>query len=166
MEKILISSCLLGAKVRYHGGDAYFRHPLLERWAEEKRLISLCPEVQGGAPTPRPPSEIIGSGAGSFVLAKSAKIMNKEGADVTSIYINGANIVLENVKKNNLKMAILKENSPSCGSNFIYDGTFTNSKIPGMGVTAILLVQHGVKIFSENQLEEAEKYLCILETME
>ncbi|MFO1257555.1 MAG: DUF523 domain-containing protein [Gammaproteobacteria bacterium] len=160
---ILISSCLLGAKVRYHGGDAHCRHPLLERWISERRLISICPEILGGAPTPRAPSEIIGVGAGLSVLKNVAKIKNKEGSDVTSTYVKGAHIVLEKVRKNNIKMAILKDNSPSCGSHLIYDGTFTNQKILGMGIAATLLDQYGIKLFTENQLAEADNYLCTIE---
>lgn len=152
MEKILISSCLLGAKVRYHGGDAHCNHPLIERWLEEKRLVSLCPEVSAGASIPRAPSEIIGS-----------KIKNNEGADVSALYLHGAQLALEIVKTHHIKIAILKENSPSCGSHFIYDGTFTSNKIAGMGVTASLLTQHGIKIFSEEQLEEVEIYLNKIE---
>ena len=53
-----------------------------------------------------------------------------------------------------IKYAILKAKSPSCGKGLVYDGTFSGTKIKGMGVTASLLTKHGVKIYSENNIEE------------
>lgn len=55
MEKVLISACLLGERVRYHGGDARIDHPVLRRWADEGRLVPVCPEVKADSqPRARP----------------------------------------------------------------------------------------------------------------
>ena len=77
MEKILISACLLGERVRYHGGDARSEHPILRRWQDEGRLVPLCQEVTGGLATPRPAAEIVMTLGGRRVLTSA-------GADVTS----------------------------------------------------------------------------------
>lgn len=163
MEKILISACLLGEKVRYHGGDAIIQHSLLEQWQKEGRIISLCPEVSAGFPTPRPPSEIIGSGGGQSVLDQKAKVMKRDGSDYSSLFIQGAQNALSLVQKHSIKVAVLKEGSPSCGSAQIYDGSFTGKKMEGQGVTAALLSSHGIAVFSEFQLESVQKFLDRLE---
>ena len=95
MIRVLVSACLLGAKVRYHGGDAASAHPSLRRWFEEGRLVSVCPETDGGLPTPRPPAEIIGSGGGGGVVSRLAVVRNSNGVDVTAAFINGAKRALE-----------------------------------------------------------------------
>lgn len=159
MEKILISKCLLGEKVNYLGGDAYCAHPLLQKWAAEGRLVSVCPEVQGGAPIPRPPAEIIGKGGGEAVLNKLAYVKTNQDADVTNIFIKGAETALRIAKQHNIKIAILKARSPSCGNNYIYDGSFTRTKIPGAGVTAAMLKKHNIMVFNEDEIDEVEKIL-------
>lgn len=147
-EKILVSSCLLGAKVRYHGGDARVAHEILDRWNSEGRLIPICPEVAGGLPTPRPPSEI-----------QDGRVFANTGQEVTEEFQNGAHVARELVKKHQIKIAILKENSPSCGSSFVYDGSFSGKKIRGAGLTTQLLLKMGVRVFSENELEAA--VICV-----
>lgn len=159
MEKILVSGCLLGEKVRYHGGDALVEHLLLQQWRKEKRLISLCPEVRAGASIPRSPSEIIGAGGGAAVLAGTVRIKNKADQDVTDLYIKAAQIALDTAKRHDIKVAILKDGSPSCGSSKIYDGSFSGNKINQEGITAALLRQNDIMVFSENEIDKAEAYL-------
>lgn len=164
MEKILISKCLLGEKVNYLGKDSLCMHPLLKKWEAEGRLVSICPEVQGGLPIPRPAAEISGAGGGEAVLNKLAYVKTNQGADVTDVFIKGAEAALKLAQKHNIKIAILKARSPSCGSDMIYDGSFTNKKISGVGVTTALLNRYNIRVFTEEQLEEAEKYLTNIET--
>lgn len=159
MEKILISACLLGAKVRYNGTHNQQHHPLLLQWQKENRLISVCPEVKGGATVPREAAEIVGFGGGKAVLKNLAKICNQDGTDVTELYKNGAMGTLSFAKMHHVKIAILKEDSPSCGSSQIYDGTFSNVKITQSGVTTALLRQNGITVFNEDQIDEAAQYL-------
>ena len=59
MEKILVSACLLGQRVRYDGGGFDPLQQLLD-WQAQGRLVVVCPEVAGGLPTPRAPAEIPG----------------------------------------------------------------------------------------------------------
>lgn len=161
-EKILISSCLLGKPVRYDGKSVPLEHSLIETWKSEGRLIPVCPEVLGGLPVPRPSAEIMGASTGDDVLAGKAEIKTVSGNDVTSYFLSGAKSALESAKSWNIKIAILKENSPSCGSSFVYDGTFSRNKIQGSGATTALLRQHGIQVFSENEIELAQAALLRL----
>ena len=153
MEKILVSRCLLGHKVRYDGG-ASGPFDQLAAWQAEGRVVAICPEVSGGLPTPRPPAEIPG-GQGSDVLAGQAAVITTEGEDVSAQFLSGAYQALELVQKHNIRIAVLKANSPSCGNLLTYDGTFSGVKVSGEGVTAALLKRHGVQVFSELELAEA-----------
>ena len=152
MEKILISACLLGERVRYHGGDARSGHPILQRWLAEGRLVALCPEVIGGLSTPRPAAEIMATAEGRRVLTTA-------GSDVTSAFERGAEAALHACAAHGIRIAILKDGSPSCGSHSIYDGTFSGRQVDGEGVTATRLHAAGVRIFSESEIEGAIEYL-------
>lgn len=163
MEKILISACLLGAKVRYNASGQYCEHPLIKKWLDENRLISVCPEVSGGGTIPRAPSEIIGENGGESVLNQLAKIKNNLGEDVTDLYLRGAESALKIAKSHAIKIAILKERSPSCGSTQIYDGSFSGIKKSGMGITTALLRKNGIKVFSENEIDEVALQLNEIE---
>ena len=140
MESILVSACLMGQAVRYDGSDKKSHHRIVQRWMSEGRIVSVCPEVAGGLPIPRPAAEIVG-GAGWSVLAGSAKVMDATAHDVSSAFVQGAQQALAVAMEKGIRIAVLKEGSPSCGSSFIYDGTFSGNKLADMGVTAALLQQ-------------------------
>jgi len=163
VEKILVSACLLGAKVRYHGGDAACDHPVLQRWLEEGRLVSACPERDGGLPTPRPPAEIVGERAGDGVTQRVAVVRTADGVDVTDAFRRGAEIGLETAKRHRIRVAVLKEGSPSCAASSVYDGTFSGTLVPGRGVTAALLESNGVRVFSEKSIDAAQDFVESLE---
>ncbi|MBI3399209.1 MAG: DUF523 domain-containing protein [Deltaproteobacteria bacterium] len=127
---ILISACLTGINCRYNGTNA-LREDLLKRYSY-KNLIPVCPEQLGGLPTPRPQAEI-----------SSDKVIDINGRDATKEFIDGANEVLRIVKLFDIKKALLKEKSPSCGVRFIYKN---NKLLEGIGVTARLLKTIGVEI--------------------
>ena len=165
-EKIFVSACLIGDKVRYNGGDNRIVNEIFEKWQNEGRIVTLCPEVSGGLPVPRPPHEIVGSGGGAAVIRGEARIEQKNGEDGTDFFLKGAKNSLKVAKENKVRMAVLKEGSPSCGSSLIYDGTFSRTKFAGSGVTAALLSQNGIKVFNENQISEANEYLKSLEEPE
>jgi|RhiMetdeSRZDD1v2_1073273.scaffolds.fasta_scaffold856194_1 uncharacterized protein YbbK (DUF523 family) len=165
MQKILVSACLLGAKVRYHGGDAASDHPILRRWLEEGRLVVVCPERDGGLPTPRPPSEIVGPRAGAGVIERLAVVRTSTNIDVTEAFRRGAEIALDAVRQHRIRMAVLKDGSPSCGRSFVYDGTFSGARTGGLGVTSALLESHGVRVFDERSIDEASVFLEQLERL-
>ncbi|PYY80164.1 DUF523 domain-containing protein [Pseudomonas sp. TKO26] len=160
MHKILVSRCLLGHRVRYDGG-ASGPFDQLAAWLQEGRVVALCPEVAGGLPTPRAAAEIPG-GQGGDVLEGRAPVMTTEGEDVSAQFLSGARQALELVEQHGIRVAVLKANSPSCGNLLTYDGTFSGVRVPGEGVTAALLMQHGVQVFSELQLPEAAAALAAL----
>lgn len=159
MSKILVSACLLGQKVRYDGNDNLQNHIQLQALIKSGNVISICPEMAGGLLTPRSPAEIQNAVSGIDVLNGKAKILTIDGSDVTSQYVKGAYKALDLVREHDIPVAILKARSPSCSSEKIYDGTFSRSLIPGMGVTAALLSQHGVSVFDEYHIDEALEIL-------
>ena len=161
MQKILVSRCLLGHRVRYDGG-ASGPFDLLEQWIAEGRVVPLCPEVAGGLPTPRAAAEIPG-GQGGEVLDGVAAVITTDGEDVSAQFLDGARQALALVQRHGIRVAVLKANSPSCGNLLTYDGTFNGVKVNGEGVTAALLKRHGVQVFSELQLPEAEMALTQLD---
>lgn len=146
--RVLVSACLLGERVRYHGGDALIDHPILRRWIAEGVVVPLCPEVEGGLPTPRPAAEIQG-----------VTVRTREGIDVTSNFHAGAEAALQAIRRHGITVAVLKDGSPSCGSTVIHDGSFSGARRPGEGVTAAALRAAGVRVFSERELEGADAAL-------
>ena len=151
-KKILVSGCLFGWHCRYDDGDTPCLHPQFLKWKEEGRLIPVCPEVAGGLPVPRAPSEITGN-----------KVINSDGIDVTAEYTKGAEYALELADEHEIAFAVMKEGSPACGSSRIYDGSFTGTKIPGEGMAVRLLRQSGYEVFNELQLEQAQALLDEIE---
>ena len=160
MEKILVSRCLLGHRVRYDGG-ASGPFDQLARWLAEGRVVALCPEVAGGLPTPRAAAEIPG-GQGVEVLEGRAPVLTSDGQDVSAEFLSGAHQALALVEQHGIRIAVLKANSPSCGNLLTYDGTFSGIKVPGEGVTVALLRRAGVRVFSELELPEAAAALARL----
>ena len=141
MEKILISACLVGDNCKYDGGNNL--NPHIEKLLEKYDLIPFCPEEQGGLLTPRNPSEQRGD-----------RVVMDNGNDVTDEFNYGAKKALMLCLYLKINIAILKERSPSCGTHQIYDGTFSGSKIDGMGVTAKLLKENGIKVYSEDEIDK------------
>jgi len=161
MQKILVSACLLGEKVRYDGRDAA-TPGLLDIWNQQGRIVSLCPEMAGGLCVPREPAEIVAIDAND-VLRGMGRVQRKDGGDVTDAFMDGAERALAQCWEHKIKIAILKEGSPSCGSSQINDGKFSGNKINGHGITTALLSGHGISVFSEEQLQEAKRRLAELE---
>ncbi|GKU23935.1 DUF523 domain-containing protein [Clostridium folliculivorans] len=145
---IIISACLCGCNCKYNGGNNYNED--IKKIYDEGEAILVCPEEMGGLSTPREPVEIQG-GSGVDVLEGRAKVLSARGTDVTEEFIKGASKVLEIAVKNNVKKAILKSKSPSCGARKIYDGTFSGKTVEGNGVTAELLKLNGIEVLSEEE---------------
>ena len=142
--KILVSACLLGCACRYDGKSkpCYDVIALMDKHT----LIPVCPEIYGGLSTPRSPSEIQGGA-----------VVNKEGKDVTAEYEKGAKEALELANKFGCKIAILKAKSPSCGKGEVYDGSFSGQLTKGNGITAKLLMENGIEVFTENEINLFER---------
>ena len=157
-QKILISSCLLGNKVRYNGTDLLINHPLFTRWQSEGRLVSICPELAGGMSTPRAPAEIM-EGGGQAVLLQQTAVIDRTGKNVTQNVMAGAKKALQLAQENDCIAAILTERSPSCGSHHIYDGSFSGKRVKGVGVTSALLTLNHIRVYNQNQLEQLSDYI-------
>ena len=146
MKALLISRCLLGAPCRYDGKSKPLAAETLQALRARYDLIPVCPEVLGGLPTPRTPSERQGS-----------RVVMKTGADVTKEYRRGAEAALQAARENHVCAAVLKERSPSCGKGKIYDGTFTGTLTKGNGVTADVLLNAGFTVYGESEIETVRK---------
>jgi len=151
--KILVSACLMGHKVRYNGSEKAAISDTLHRWQLEQRLVTHCPELAAGLSIPRLPAEIV-DGSGTEVMADQARILESDGSDVTAHYQLAAWLALRAAQEGKCSAALLTDGSPTCGSEKIYDGTFSGQKRRGMGVAAALLREHGIQVFSDNQLTE------------
>ena len=156
MELILISACLLGQPVRYDGKSCPVDHELIRKWQKQGRLVPVCPEMDGGLPVPRPPAEIC-FGGGAAVWAGTARVKTRQ-TDVTDFFMKGARTTLDKAVSLGIKTALLKQKSPSCGSVKIYDGNFTGTLVDGTGVTTALFLENGIRVFGEDQLDQAAFY--------
>ena len=140
-KNILVSACLLGQSCRYDGKSKPCERVLALK--DTYNLIPICPEVMGGLPTPRTPSEICGE-----------LVLMKDGRNVTENYNRGAQKALEIARENACTVAILKEKSPSCGSGLIHNGLFDGGLIEGDGITAKLLKSQGILVLGESKITE------------
>ena len=162
MIRVLVSACLLGERVRYNGAAALSANSWLAQWMSEGRIVPFCPEVAGGFGVPRPAAEIDGHGGGS-VLDGHGLVLTQAGADVTDGFLRGAHLALAAARAQNVRLAVLKDGSPSCASELIHDGSFSGRRQSGQGVTAALLERHGIRVFSERHVDEAAAYLKTIE---
>lgn len=138
---ILVSACLLGLNCRYDGLSCY--QTGVEKLKNRYHLIPVCPEVYGGLPTPREPAEIVGN-----------EVVTKSGCNVTAQYEKGAQEALALARMMECRIAVLKAKSPSCGKGKIYDGSFGGRLIDGSGILARLLMDEGLTVLTEDELEK------------
>lgn len=142
----IVSACLLGERCKYSGGDNYSE--MVRCLVEGEKICKVCPEIEGGLPVPRLSAERLGD-----------TVVDRDGNDVTREFLSGAQKAWDRAKAQSeslgepIEAAILKARSPSCGSNLIYDGTFTGNRIIGDGFFAELLKKNGVRVISEVELQ-------------
>jgi uncharacterized protein YbbK (DUF523 family) len=140
LPAILVSSCLLGVACNHRGASS--RSEAVASLAGRARLVPICPEVAGGLPTPRAAAECQPDG----------HVRTEAGADVTEQYLRGAAAAVDLARAVGAVEAVLKARSPSCGSDAIYDGTFTRTLVPGAGITASALRAAGLAVRSDEDL--------------
>ena len=138
---LLISMCLLGEPCRYDGKSVPLDGTIIEKLKEKYTLVTVCPEQEGGLPTPRIPAERQGK-----------NVVRRDGVDVTAEYRKGAEVALSLCRRFGISIALMKAKSPSCGAGRIYDGTFSGTLTDGDGVTVSVLSGNGIKIFTENDI--------------
>lgn len=139
---LAVSSCIAGMKCRYNATDTY--NPLVMSHIADN-YIAICPEILAGLDIPRAACEIV-EGSGEDVLNGTARIIDKNGVDITEIMICGAEKALQICLENSITKAYLQTKSPTCGSGKIYDGTFSDTLKPGDGLFTALLKQHGIEV--------------------
>ena len=150
MKHILVSACLCGENCKWDGGNNKNEKVLdYMKKMEGKAVFHLvCPEQMGGLSTPRPASEI---------RVEDHRVVNTEGRDVTGEFEHGAELALQVANESGCTLAILKERSPSCGCHGVYDGTFSKKIVDGMGKTAELLTEHGIRVIGESEIGRDEE---------
>ena len=146
--KILLSPCLIGIRTRWDESSDEIEE--LIDLVRSGQAIFMCPEQIGGLSTPREPSETESGKTAKDVLDGRAKVFSDTGKDVTREFVVGAERIRDFCQEMGVEVAILKAYSPSCGSVETYDGTFTETIIPGKGIAAELLEQNGIKVYNEN----------------
>ena len=137
--KIIVSACLIGINCKYNGGNNY--NEKVVEFVKGHDIIPICPEIMGGLPTPREPSEIV-----------NGVVKHKDGSSVDTEFRKGAELALNKVITNGAEIVILQSRSPSCGVKYIYDGTFSGSLIPGQGVFAKLLKENNIRVLDVSDL--------------
>ena len=141
-----VSSCLAGVKCTYRGDDNLIE--IIKEMVDRKKAVIICPEVLGGLEIPRNPCEI-----------RKDRVVDITGEDRTKEYELGAKRALEILKEHDVDVVLLKANSPSCGKNKIYDGSFSHTLINGDGITCQLLEKHGIIVFNEDKIDEFFKFI-------
>lgn len=101
-----ISSCLLGNRVRYDGGDKLLRD-LTDWFQDEAELVAICPEVAIGMGIPRPPIQLSHS-----VDQPEALQIDQPEKNFTEPLKNFGRRIAEEY---DLDGYIFKSRSPSCG---------------------------------------------------
>ena len=137
--KIAVSACLLGDNCKYNGGNNYSEK--VTEFIKDHDIILVCPEIMGGLPTPRKPSEIV-----------NGIVKHKDGTSVDAEFRKGAKLALNEVITNGVDLVILQSRSPSCGVKHIYDGTFSGTLIPGQGIFAELLKENNIRVLDVSDL--------------
>lgn len=159
--KLAVSACLIGEPCRYDGRSKPSEEliPLVR----EHEVLPVCPEVAGGLPTPRPPSEQMPQPSEKSGHAgcerpdrrqKRVRVIAEDGSDVTDAFERGAASTLASMLDFGCDLAVLKAKSPSCGSGLIYDGSFSGTLRPGWGTAAALIRDAGITVVDEEQALE------------
>ena len=135
----MVSACLAGENCKYDGGNNL--NDQVVALMANNEVIAVCPEVMGGLPTPRVPSEL----CGGIVTARDGRVVDAE-------FRAGARKCLEIALREQPDLIVFQSRSPSCGVNQRYDGSFTGKLVAGSGVTAALLMEHGFRVVDVEDL--------------
>lgn len=162
MHMIAVSACLMGTQCRYNGASAL--NGELFDLLKDKDVLLFCPEVMASLPTPRNPAEIR-NGNGGDVIKNQAVVIDKNGKNMTGAFVNGAVNTMSLFSKCDVSVVILKDKSPSCGVEKIYDGSFSETLIDGHGVLTAFLLQNDTKIFVDTNINDVKRWLTEKERM-
>ena len=132
-KKIVVSACLMGRNCKYNGGNNY--NEKLVTMLKDREIIEVCPEVAAGMPVPRPAVEIF-----------HGRVVREDGSVWDDVYRKGVEVVLNQLKQEDIDYAVLQSRSPTCGVKQIYDGTFSKKRVDGQGILAKALAERGIKL--------------------
>ena len=158
MRRVLVSGCINGPAIRYNRTNVKVVSPIWDRWVQEGRVVPFCGEIAAGFAVPRPPAEIVISDS-IGVLNGTGTVREDIGTDVTAMFVRGAELAVAEAVEHGCVAAVLTDGSPSCGSTYQYDGSFEGGTRNGTGVVAQLLIDHGIRVFPETQLELADRFI-------
>ncbi len=132
-----ISSCLLGAQVRYDGGhqlDRYL-HDVLGEYVE---YVPVCPEVEVGLPIPRDTLRLVENEEQQVRL-----VFSRSGEDITEQMEIWASARVKQLEQEQLDGFVFKSKSPSSGMERVklYDRNGVPKKV-GVGVFARHFMEH------------------------
>ena len=137
--KIVVSACLLGENCKYNGGNNYC--PKVAAFVEGKEVLPVCPEMAAGFGCPRIPMEIV-----------NGRLINREGKDLQEAMEAAITNILAQLEGQDIQCAVLKSRSPTCGVRQVYDGTFSGTLIPGMGLFAAALHKQGISVVDSEEI--------------
>lgn len=141
--KVIVSACLLGRNCKYSGGNN--ENSKVKEFLKDKEILPVCPEIEV-LPAPRPPVEIL-----------RGRVVRPDGTDMTDLYRRGVDMTMKRIEAFGADLAILKARSPTCGCHEIYDGTFTGTRVKGMGLLALRIAALGIPVIDEDDLEEKKE---------
>jgi uncharacterized protein YbgA (DUF1722 family)/uncharacterized protein YbbK (DUF523 family) len=130
-----ISSCLLGAKVRFDGGHKRDRY-LTDVLGEWFQWVPVCPELDIGLGVPRPTIRLVEGGDNPRLVEP------KSGQDLTERMETYSHQKVDELMAKDLDGYILKRASPSCGMERVK--VYTEAGMPlksGAGVFARILLE-------------------------
>ena len=139
--KILVSACLLGRNCKYNGGNN--RNQKVLDFLQGHEVVAVCPEVAAGLGVPRIPVEIV-----------EGVVRDRDGNSYDEALRSAVEGILQEIKGLNIDCAVLQSRSPTCGVNQIYDGTFTGTRVKGMGLLARTLREHGIPLMDAEDVPE------------
>ena len=143
MKKIGASACLCNIKCRYDGSS------IANLGFDD--YLPICPEVLIGLPAPRQPLEIQGTiitNTYDDLAAGQIKVVDNSGKDYSNLLVEGCNKALEQILSKDITRVVLKDNSPTCGLDNIYDGSFSGKRIKGEGIFCALLRKNNIEVIN------------------
>ncbi len=148
---IAVSACLLGVPCRFDGRSkpsAAVRE-FIARF--DCQVVRVCPEVMGGLSIPHPPHE-------QKLVDGHICVVDSQGNDHTDMFLTGSRKACDTACAKGCTHAILKAKSPSCGVGQVYDGTFTDTLVPGNGTAAQMMLDAGMEVVTEKDIERKMRY--------
>lgn len=149
--RIGVSSCLIGERVRYDGGDKIDRFVtgVLGRFTT---LVPVCPEVESGMPVPREAMRLEGEPESPRLVTLCSRI------DMTGLLTEFCRSKVAALEREDLSGFVLKKDSPSCGLcgvKIYRDGVPVES---GSGLFAAAIKQSfpDLPLVDEARLEEPQ----------